>query len=47
MYYGYQAGYTAPDPRQPHMPAQPGLMLARAYILPSDIYKGFLPGRSS
>ena len=43
MYYGYQAGYAAPDPRQPHMPAQPGLMLARAYVLPQTYTRAFSP----
>lgn len=42
MYYGYQTQTGKPDPRQPGPPAQPNLVLARAYV-PDQPYTRVFP----
>jgi hypothetical protein len=43
MYYGYQTEYAKPDNRDPYPPAQPNLVLARAYVLPQTYTRAFPP----
>ncbi|HHU49924.1 MAG: spore coat associated protein CotJA [Caldicoprobacterales bacterium] len=43
MYYGYQADSVKPDPRHPLPPAQPDIVLARAYVPPQTYTRAFPP----
>lgn len=43
MYYGYQTGYATSDSRHPYPPAQPNLVLARAYVPPQTYTRAFSP----
>jgi hypothetical protein len=43
MYYGYQTDYRASDPRKPDPPAQPNLVLARAYVPVQTYTRAFPP----